>query len=223
MASQEPGTENPLKEVAKAIADAGGKAPIQVQTAAVRADVRADVRPRSQGTRRPRYSRHCARPSLLWTCRKLPTIPTMTACWKTTSKRVGGMPGSGARDARAGRRRHRQPEHGYRRAWRTQRFALLCRQRRGTQPMPCASARMGAQKCSHQHDRVWMDAKRRESRGNSWRLQRKLIKYLPYRRLLKPEEIAGSAALSGLACGRLRHWRGNRDRWRTPLPRVIHV
>jgi NAD(P)-dependent dehydrogenase (short-subunit alcohol dehydrogenase family) len=43
LASQEPGTENQLKEVAKAVADAGGKASIQVQTAAVRADVRATI------------------------------------------------------------------------------------------------------------------------------------------------------------------------------------
>ena len=43
LTSQNPGTEKQLKEVAQAVAEAGGKASIQVQTAAVRADVRATI------------------------------------------------------------------------------------------------------------------------------------------------------------------------------------
>jgi NAD(P)-dependent dehydrogenase (short-subunit alcohol dehydrogenase family) len=43
LTSQNPGTEKKLKEVAGAVAEAGGNASIQVQTAAVRADVRATI------------------------------------------------------------------------------------------------------------------------------------------------------------------------------------
>ena len=43
LASQEPGTENQLEDAAKAVAAAGGKASIQVQTAVVRADVCATI------------------------------------------------------------------------------------------------------------------------------------------------------------------------------------
>jgi NAD(P)-dependent dehydrogenase (short-subunit alcohol dehydrogenase family) len=43
LTSQNPGTEKKLKEVAAGVAEVGGKASIQVQTAAVRADVRATI------------------------------------------------------------------------------------------------------------------------------------------------------------------------------------
>ena len=113
-------------------------------------------------------------------------------------------------------RRHQLGARGTRR---TQRVALLRGQRRGGEPGARAGARMGARRksvstCSNAG---WMAEEGSPALADD-EFAANLLKYLPYKRLVKPEETGRRAALPGLAGVGLRYRRGDRDRRRPALP-----
>ena len=67
----------------------------------------------------------------------------------------------------------------------------------------------------------WLDEAGSPAKQAATNSAEKLVKYLPYRRLLKPEEIAGALHLPGLARRRLCDRRVGRRRRRPALPRLI--
>ena len=156
LASQEPGTDKQLKEVARLVNAAGTKPVIRVQDAATRADLSAtaDLAVKELG------GLH-----ILVNALDTPAFGPAEDSRRHGVRQNHGeqsedgvdvVPGRRARDAPAGQRRHRQHHFGARGTRRPQCGAVLRGESCGPEPDARAGARMGAQGDPRQRDRGWM-------------------------------------------------------------------
>ena len=164
LASQEPGTDKQLKEVAKLVTAAGIKGR---RSRAGRGDARRRVRhrrPDREGTRRFAHPGQRARRAGLRTGGSRRRHGVRQDHREQSEDGVDVVPGGRARDAHAGRRRHRQYHVGAGGTRRPQRGALLRGEGGGAEPDARTRARMGSQGYPRQRDRGRMARRRIESR-----------------------------------------------------------
>ena len=163
IASQEPGTDKQLKEVAKLVTAAGIKPVIRVQDAATRADVSATADFAAKQLGRIGHPGQRARHAGLRTCGSQRRHRVRQNHGEQSQDGLDVVPGGRARDAATGRRRHRQYHVGAGGTRRPERGALLRGEGGGAEPDACARARMGAQGNPRQRDRGRMARRRIES------------------------------------------------------------
>ena len=195
IASQEPGTDEQLKEAAKLVQAAGAK------TARFAGAERGDPRRRA-------FAPPTSRPSelggldILVNALDAPAYGPAEAgddaafdeSWRTISRRVWMACQEGARvmlrRAAASIVEHHVGAGGARRA---ERGALLRGEGRGAESDARAGARMGAQGIRVNARSRPDDSKTDEpGAGKDDEFAKNLLKYLPYNRLVKPEELAGA-------------------------------